>query len=194
MNNFLYHGSSTSHLKVLRPNISLELKPRLYATEDYYYALVRSGRQLDLIREEYYGLDKPFELCECYPGAFEQMFDAPGSIYTVPKSGFRMNPNDPDEYISDDYAYPVGEMWHNSALRIMREHPERFKLIFYGTPEWREYWKNVRGGLDGYLERKHERKNKMMKLRTTQPNVAELNTVKLNTIKLNTIEPNKIVW
>ena len=71
MKKYLMHGSNCGTITVLEPRISLELTKHVYATDDYRYALVRAGKQLDLIREEYYGHDKPIELAECYPNAFE---------------------------------------------------------------------------------------------------------------------------
>lgn len=165
-NLMLYHGSSTYGLKMLVPHVSLELKKRLYATEDFKYALVRAGRQLDLIREEYRGIDSPFELCECYPNAFEQMFNCAGTVYILSKEGFRINPDDPDEWITEEDICPVGYTIYRSILTEIKRLADQgeFKLVYYGTPEWDEYWTHVRGGLGGFLKRKLERKQKVIEM------------------------------
>ncbi len=161
----LFHGSSTQGLKVLKPNISLELKKRVYASEDFIYALVRAGVQLDLIREEYEGMDRGFTLAECYPDAFKKTFECPGSVYLLGEKFFRLNPDDPDEYISE-YGVPVYcELPFDNIWETMQKLDEHFTFIHYGTQEADEYWNRVRGGLDGYLKRKLKRKEEMMKAR-----------------------------
>lgn len=161
----LFHGSSTQGLRYLKPNISLELKKRVYASEDFIYALVRSGRQLDLIREEYEGMDRGFTLAECYPDAFEKTFECPGSVYLVGEKFFRLNPDDPDEFISE-YGVPVYcELPFDNVWNVMQRLEDHFEFVYYGTDEWYEYWSKVRGGLDGYLHRKLTRKEKMMEMR-----------------------------
>lgn len=162
----LYHGSNTQGLKTLTPNISLELKSRIYATEDIAYALARAGKQIDLIREEYNGKNGIFELAECYPKAFKKTFECSGSVYLLKSKYFHLNPDDTDEYISEEEVPVRYEMKLDNVWTWIKElDNKRFKLVRYGTDEWREYWSLVRGGLDGYLKRKKQRKEKMMEMR-----------------------------
>ena len=160
---YLYHGSQTGGLKVLKPQISLEFKQLVYATPDYAYALVRAGKQLDMIREEYFGYEKPFQLAECYPNAFEQMFDTNGYIYMLEKADFKMNP-ETGEYFSDKpvkikHCLPI-----KNILNLMTgAYSPWYELIRFENSE--EYWKTVRGGREGFLERKLANKKKMLELR-----------------------------
>ena len=164
---YLFHGSPIGGLTVLKPQISLELKPRLYATADRRYAIIRAGAQLDLVREEYQGFDKPFEIAECYPNAFEKQFDRVGYIYWVDKKDFIINPDDPDEYICDHEVRPVRCETISNILSLMQEGlwlgTGGFELVYEWDSE--EYWKGVRGGREGYLERKLARKTKMLEMR-----------------------------
>ena len=159
---YLFHGSNTGNISVLKPHISLEFKSLVYATSDWKYALVRAGKQLDLIREEYYGPDKPFELAECYPGAFKQMFDCPGYIYLLADDDFIRNEN--GEYVSEKEVIPLG------CVRIDNIWSEMMRLKGYWDYEFvwdgdEEYWKGVRGGREGFLKRKRANKQKMLELR-----------------------------
>lgn len=163
---FLFHGSQNGRIFELKPMISLEFIPRVYATEDYRYALVRAGKQLDEIREEYYGTGKPFELAECYPGAFEHQFNCQGYIYCLNPKDFTYNP-ETTEYTSEKPVIPVKVVRIDNLWQLMRgmnasTDGEWYKFIFSDDEE---YWDNVRGGREGFLKRKLEAKQKMLKLR-----------------------------
>ena len=159
---YLYHGTQVPGIDFLKPMISLEYEPYVYATDDVAYALVRAGKQLDQIREEYYGKNEPFEIAECYPDAFKHQFDCEGYIYVLDQNDFELNP-DTGEYRSRKSVKPV-DVWRiNNILEYMEfVYPDRFKLVFNGDEE---YWSKVRGGRDGYLERKRKAKRKMLELR-----------------------------
>lgn len=161
---YLYHGSQTEGLKILRPSISLEFKKLVYATPDFSYALVRAGKQLDLIREEYYGMCKSFELAECYPKAFEQMFDTEGYVYLVNKKDFKMNP-DTGEWYSEKPVEVQDVIRVENIWQIMNcpYTPDIYRLIRFEDSE--SYWKTVRGGREGFLERKLANKKRMLELR-----------------------------
>ena len=166
----LFHGSQCGTIFQLEPHISLEFKKRVYATDDLKYALVRAGRQLDLIREEYYGIDKPMEIAECYPGAFDQQFNCKGYIYILNAEDFKRDP-ETGEYYSEEPVTPLDRMdVDNIWFKMMQI--DIMKKIDHGTKEYdihdyydEEYWKTVRGGLEGFLMRKHENKQKMLELR-----------------------------
>ena len=157
---FLFHGSNHGGLIALEPRISLEYKPRVYATADYRYALVRAGKQVDAIREEYYGIGNFYELAECYPDAFKMTFDCTGYIYMLDKKDFIVNPDDPDEYICN-HAVPVINCETVDNLWRRMTEIGGYDLHYYGDEV---YWANVRGGLEGFLERKLARKKKMLEM------------------------------
>ena len=172
MKKYLFHGSQNGTIGILKPMISLEFISRVYATDDYRYALVRAGKQLDEIREEYYGKGKPMELAECYPNAFEHQFDCPGYIYCLDPKDFTYNPNT-TEYTSEKPVIPLKVVRIDNLWRLMRtmnngpayedwERDNWYKFVFNDDED---YWNNVRGGKEGFLKRKLEAKQKMLKLR-----------------------------
>ena len=162
MKKFLYHGTQVGGITELKPSISLEFASFVYATDDIVYALVRAGKQLDQIREEYYGKEKKFEIAECYPDAFKHQFDCEGYIYLLDPDDFELNP-ETGEYRSRKAVKPVDVICINNILGYMTiAYPDRFKFVYDGDEE---YWKNVRGGREGFLQRKLANKQKMLAMR-----------------------------
>ena len=153
---YLFHGTQVGGIDILKPSISLEFVSAVYATEDIAYALVRAGKQLDMIREEYYGSDQPFELAEIYPESFKKQFDCSGYIYLLNSEDFGYNP-ETTEYRSYQPVKPVGVMRIDNIWNYMANIADRYRFVFDGNGE---YWKHVRGGRDGYLKRKLENKQK----------------------------------
>ena len=158
---YLFHGTQVGGIDVLKPMISLEYVSKVYATDNYAYALVRAGKQLDQIREEYYGKDEPFEIAECYPDAFKKQFDCDGYVYLLNPEDFEYNP-DTTEYRSDKPVKPVGVLHVDNIWNEMAKISDRYKFVYDGDEE---YWNNVRGGREGYLKRKHEAKQRMLNMR-----------------------------
>lgn len=160
----LYHGSKTKIETCLKPSISYELKNWVYATDDYYYALVRSGA-FDLtkfmVREEYEGPNKPYELCELYSGAFEELFDRPGYIYIVSPDLFEYRHG--TEWVSDKYIRIDDTIYIPNVWEELNKNIGHYKLIRNEDSE--EYWKNVRGGREGYLKRKKEALSNILRAR-----------------------------
>ena len=157
---FLYHGSQNGQIFTLEPRLSLEFKELVYATDDLKYALVRAGRQLDVIREEYHGSDKPMELAECSPKAFDKQFNCKGYIYFLLPKDFKKNP-DTGEYYSEKPVTPIYRLDINNIwfrMLVMKMEEDAYDLHYYYDED---YWKNVRGGLEGFLERKLENKKKL---------------------------------
>lgn len=158
---YLFHGTQVGNIEELKPMVSLEFVSKVYATDNLAYALVRAGKQLDQIREEYYGNDKPFEIAECYPDAFKNQFDCEGYIYLLDPKDFEYNP-ETTEYRSDKPVKPVGVIHVQNIWSKMLGMKEAYRFVFDGDEE---YWKNVRGGRDGFLERKLKNKQKMLNMR-----------------------------
>ena len=159
---YLFHGTQVEGIEELKPSISLEFESFVYATDDIAYALVRAGKQLDQIREEYQGKDQPFEIAECYPDTFINQFDCKGYIYVLNSEDFELNP-DTGEYRSRKCVKPVNCWCVNNIWGWMTtNYLHRFKLIYDGDEN---YWKGVRGGRDGFLKRKLANKQKMLEMR-----------------------------
>lgn len=156
---YLFHGTQVGGIDYLKPAISLEFVSKVYATDDFKYALVRAGKQLDQIREEYYGPNDSFELAECYPNAFKNQFDCSGYVYLLDPKDFVQDP-DTGEYKSDRAVKPVGVLRIKNIWAEMQGYD--YKLIYDGDEE---YWKTVRGGREGYLERKLRNKQRMLSMR-----------------------------
>lgn len=162
MTKFLYHGTQVSGITELKPSISLEFESFVYATDDIAYALVRAGKQLDQIREEYSGKDQPFEIAECYPEAFKHQFDCEGYIYVFDSKDFELN-TETGEYRSRKPVKPI-DCWRISNIweAMMLQRPWRFRFVYDGD---KDYWVKVRGGREGFLERKLRNKQKMLEMR-----------------------------
>lgn len=155
MKKYLFHGSQCGTITVLEPRISVGFnKPLVYATDDYRYALVRAGKQEDLIREEYYGFGKPFELAEIFKNSFIDQFECKGYIYLL-------DPNDFEdrgfEFVSSKPVIPVDRIEIPNIWSYMRRLnvDGDYDLHWYDDEE---YWSTVRGGRKGFLYRKQIRK------------------------------------
>lgn len=158
---YLFHGTQVGGIDELKPSISLEYVSMVYATDNFAYALVRAGKQLDEIREEYYGKDEPFEIAECYPDAFKHQFDCEGYVYLLNPEDFEYNP-DTTEYRSDKPVKPVGVICVDNIWREMMAIENGYRLFYDGDEE---YWKTVRGGREGFLQRKRDAKQRMLDMR-----------------------------
>ena len=152
----LFHGSNTYIKDTLVPHKSFHYQPYVYATTDFNYALLRAGKfspEKIMLKEDYNG--KTITLIELYQGAFTDALSTEGYIYVVDGKGF-VHTDDCmcGEYIST-MDCPIEEkiIIHNVLMAILNN--AQFKLIYYKDSD--EYFKSVRGGREGYLERRKER-------------------------------------
>lgn len=156
----LFHGSNTYIENTLVPHKSFHYKPYVYATTDFNYALLRAGRfspEKCMLKEDYDG--ETITLIELYEGAFVDALSTEGYIYVIDGSNF-IHTDDcmVGEYISTANC-PIEEkiIIHNVAIAIFNN--PRFRLIYYKDSD--EYFKTVRGGRDGYLQRRKDRVEKL---------------------------------
>lgn len=169
----LYHGSKTEIQNELTPHISLEQIPLVYATNDRDYALIRAGKFVPgqvLIREEHE--DGKHTLAEVEPGAFKKVFNRPGYIYQVDNKNFKYNYG--TEYISNYNAKIRKTEKLDNVLEQIEKNPN-IELISYENPG--DYWDNVRGGREGYIQRKMESVKAMNKA------IEEMRNKKIEEIK-----------
>ena len=159
----LYHGSNKYIENELIPHKSFHYKPLVYTTSNYYYALVRAGK-FDInkltFKEDYDGVT--FTLIELAPNAFEEVFNTDGYIYEVDNSLFiHTDELMPNEYISQ-YNCAIIKTIHieNIGKEIGMRFPH-INIIKYEESD--DYWKTVRGGREGYLQRRKERVEKLCK-------------------------------
>ena len=153
----LYHGSTHFIADKLEPRVSYACKSLVYATDDYFYALVRAGyfdMRKFMIKEDYDGANVPFRLVEIVPGAFKYAFDRPGYIYEVEDEMFISSP-DVNEFVSEHMVTISKTILIPNVFEEMMKHPEHYELIYYDEAD--SYWPTVRGGKDGYLERRRNR-------------------------------------
>lgn len=162
--NKLFHGTKT-FIKdgILKPNICFELESFVYATDDYEYALIRSGN-FDItkfrIREEHE--EGYHELCEIYDGAIEELFNRPGYIYLVNKDDFK--PLRESEFVSNKEVKIVNMIYIENILEEINK-SDKIKLIKTSDLEYEEYWSKIKGGKSGYLERKQISVNEVLSKR-----------------------------
>ena len=158
----LYHGSKYYIKEELEPRMSFAYKKLVYATDDYFYALVRAGNfdiTKALVREDYKGAGKPYQLVEIVPGAFEELFNCKGYIYEVDDRLF-ISSEDVNEFVSEAKVKIENCIVVENVYEEMLKHSERYELISYENSD--EFWKTVRGGKEGYLERKAKRVHKIL--------------------------------
>lgn len=154
-----WHGSNKYIERQLVPHKSFHYKPYVYATSDPYYALVRSGKfdvnEL-LLKEDYDG--NTHTLIELSDGAIEKVFNTDGYVYMInEETFFRTDRCMPNEFISTESCDIVYTLHIKNILDSMKFYHYRYKFILYGSNEEKEYWKTVRGGKEGYLQRRKER-------------------------------------
>jgi hypothetical protein len=158
----LYHGSKYFIEEELEPRVSFAYKRLVYATDNYFYALVRAGNfdmTKSLIREDYSGADKPYQLVEIVPGAFEEVFNCKGYIYEVDDGSF-ISSDDVNEFVSEVNVKIKKCIVIENVYEEILKNAEHYELISYDDSE--EFWKTVRGGKEGYLERKAKRVQKIL--------------------------------
>lgn len=85
----IYHGSSMGELKSIKPSVSTHQKSFVYATEDFFLAVLFCQKWNDFIFNVAYGDDGLLEITERYAGALEEIFGGKGGfVYTLPKDSF----------------------------------------------------------------------------------------------------------
>lgn len=159
----LYHGSNKYIENQLTPHKSFHYEPLVYATSDYYYALVRAGR-FDVnkltFKEDYDGVT--YTLVELVPNAFEEVFDTDGYIYEVDnKSLYHTDNLMVNEYISHQPCLIIKTIHIENVGQEIKMRFPHINIIKYEESD--DYWKTVRGGKEGYLQRRKERVEKLNK-------------------------------
>ena len=159
----LYHGSNKYIKNELIPHKSFHYEPLVYATSDYDYALVRAGK-FDVnkftFKEVYDGTT--YTLIELIPNAFHEVFDTEGYIYEVDDSLFG-NTYDlmQNEYVCLENCPIIRTIYiENVGQEIKMKFPH-IQIIKYEESD--DYWKTVRGGREGYLQRRRERVERLWK-------------------------------
>ena len=160
----LYHGSNKYIENELIPHKSFHYKPLVYATSDLRYALVRAGK-FDVnkltFKEDYDGVT--FTLIELVPNAFEKIFDTEGYIYEVDDSLFIYTDGlMPNEYISHDNCKITKTIRIRNVGEEIKLMSPYIQVIRYEESD--DYWKTVRGGKEGYLQRRRDRVKKLKSL------------------------------
>ena len=160
----LYHGSNKYIENELTPHKSFHYEPLVYATSDLGYALVRAGK-FDVnkltFKEDYNGMI--ITLIELVPNAFEEVFDTDGYIYEVDDSLF-IHTDDlmPNEYICHDNCRIIKTIRIRNVGEEIKLMSPYIQIIRYEESD--NYWKTVRGGREGYLQRRRERVEKLKSL------------------------------
>ena len=156
----LYHGSNKYIENELTPHKSFHYKPLVYATTDFNYALLRAGKfslEKIMLKEDYNG--QVITLIELYPGALIDALDTKGYVYIVDDKNFQhTNECMENEYVNSEVVTIVQAYGISNVLKEIIHNP-CFKLILYKDSD--EYFKTVRGGREGYLQRRKERVEKL---------------------------------
>ncbi len=159
----LFHGSNTKMQNgdFLKPNISFDYKPLVYATSDLLYALVRCGK-FDItdvaIREEYDGETKPYVLVELRENAFKDIFNTTGYIYCVKEDTFIQKDV---EFVSSLPVKVDGYITIKNVYDELKNAGSHIKLIEFKDLE--NHMEEIGCDLTAYLQRRKERVNKIIK-------------------------------
>ena len=134
MENVVYHGSSTSDLKVLEPHKSTHGN-FVYATNYKEIATIfakKYGHDLT------YGIgrsnkDEPWIITERVPGAFDRMFNNPFSLYTLPIDTFKDIKTGFAEVVSDTSVKVLKEEKYPNVYEALKklEQEGKIRLISY---------------------------------------------------------------
>lgn len=159
----LYHGSNARISNCLLPHKSFHYKPYVYATSDLHYAIVRAGRfdpKISLFKEDYDG--KTYTLIELKPSASEEAFDTDGYVYVVDDNSFSsVKDGLPNEFVSEKPCEIKDTIYIPNVLNYINS-SDCYRIIRCGSEREHEYWKTVRGGKEGYLQRRKERAKKLL--------------------------------
>jgi hypothetical protein len=164
-NMYLYHGSNKCIEGDIIPHKSFHYEPLVYATSDLRYALVRAGKfdvNQFLLKEDYDGLT--FTFIELKENAIEEAFDTDGYIYILDGRDFFTTVDCMANEFITEKSCGIFRTWYiDNVLNRMKELNQGgyYKFIRYGSEEEQEYWNGVRGGKEGYLQRRQERINKL---------------------------------
>lgn len=161
---YLFHGSQVNLCpgQYLKPRVSFDYEPLVYATDDYIYALVRSGK-FDIedcaIKEDYSRKNCIFTLVELRKNAFRDIFDTDGVIYWVDKSDFTKN-NDVD-YVSPNRVKIIDKTYIPNVWEEMQKHSGRFRFVSFDDCD--RYFLENEIDKDMYMERRKYRVEKLKK-------------------------------
>lgn len=162
----LFHGSNVEIKDgFLKPNISFDYKPLVYATDNYWYALVRCGK-FDIkdisIREEYIDPNHPYTLVELRENAFRDIFDTSGYIYMIDNFCFTERNG---EYISENSVPIHGTKHIENVWASMQEgiYNGAYNLVNY--QDCNKYFKSIGCDKEAYLKRREDRIRKIKELK-----------------------------
>ena len=155
----LFHGSNKYIEDYLKPFTSFHYVPYVYATSDFFYALVRCGKfnpEKFLLKEDY--TNDLFTLIELEENAFDKVFDTDGYIYITHGDFHHTEDCMENEYISKACCPIIETLYVLNVKEAILNNIHHYKIIKHDDEE---YWKCVRGGKEGYLNRRRERIKRM---------------------------------
>jgi len=132
----VYHSSTQSGLKVIKPHISTHKKKWVYATKDKVTsAIFLSGYGGDYVCGTGVVNDKPY-ICERFNGAFDLRYkDKSGTIYELPGTNFIPKRTSwSAEVVSDKEEKPIREIDVKDAKRYLLGLVEKGELTIYYYP------------------------------------------------------------
>lgn len=135
---FVFHGSSISNLKTIRPNESTHMNKWVYATPSKTIATIFLSK---LGNDLYYslsgdGINYPIELVERKPLMFKKIFDCDGYIYKLNSSNFKDGLTGwSAEVVSDKSEEVVGSEYIENVYDELIKLNNEGKIKLYLYPE-----------------------------------------------------------
>lgn len=129
----LYHVSSVSGLKILKPHISSHKQAYVYAIENYVTGLLFGAKKDDfdflLYTDEF---DNPV-VYECYPDAFNHIYQGKAcSVYFVDEAGFLRNQTSWSvELVNPDEVVVADEIRIDDLSKALLEEEKKGNLTIF---------------------------------------------------------------
>lgn len=109
-----------------------------------------------LIKEDY--TNDLFTLVELEENAFDKTFDTEGYIYITYGDFVHIDGLMDNEYVSETACFIQDVLYVSNVKQAILNNIHHYRIIKHDDTE---YWKTVRGGKEGYLQRRKERIEKI---------------------------------
>lgn len=135
---YVYHGSSISNLKIIKPNESTHMKKWVYACASKAISIIFLS---PLGNDLYYslsgdGINYPVELVERKKGMFKKIFDCSGYIYKLDATNFKSGQTSwTAELVSDKEEKVVETIYIENVYKELIKLNEEGLIKIYLYPE-----------------------------------------------------------
>ena len=141
--NYVYHGSKTKGLKIIKKRVSSHQKEWVYATLSKAVSVIfinNGGSDLNYFLGGKGTEESPIVLVERKAGMFEQIFNLSGSLYILDNKNFQTGQTGwSAEVVSDFEENVIHEEAIDNVLNKISELAKNNELILYRFPDRPNY-------------------------------------------------------